>query len=60
MQESEMSLIEAAKQDTELKPYFARMTDRQKDILSGKSQYTGIAAGKARKVADEWAKKFSI
>ena len=60
MQKSEMSLIEEAKQDTELKPYFVRMTERQKEILSGKYQYTGIAAQKARKVADEWAKRFGI
>ncbi|MCK4520697.1 adenylosuccinate lyase [Candidatus Parcubacteria bacterium] len=60
MQESELSLIEAAKQETELKPYFTRMTKRQKDILSGKFKYTGIAAQKAKKVADEWAKRFDI
>ena len=60
MQESEMSLIEAAKRDTELKPYFERMTERQLEILSDPSKYTGIAAKKAIKVADEWATRFGI
>jgi adenylosuccinate lyase len=60
MQKSELSLIEAAKQDAELKPYFARMTDRQLEILSNLSKYIGIAAQKARKVADEWAVKLDI
>lgn len=53
-------LIEIAEKDAELKPYFARMTDRQKEIISGKSKYTGIAAQKAKKVANEWALRFGI
>ena len=54
------SLVEIAEKDAELKPYFARMTDKQKNILSGKSKYTGIAEQKANKVADEWADRFGI
>jgi len=59
-QEKQKPLIETAKQDVELKSYFKQMTDRQLGILSDPSKYTGIAAEKARKVADEWVAKLGI
>ncbi|MCK5044358.1 adenylosuccinate lyase [Candidatus Parcubacteria bacterium] len=48
------SLIEIAREDLELKPYFKSMTKEQKEILSGSRQYTGIASKKAKKVARYW------
>ncbi|MBI2482876.1 adenylosuccinate lyase [Candidatus Uhrbacteria bacterium] len=43
-----------AAEDVELQPYLARMTPRQRAILADPTQYTGIAAAKAVKIADYW------
>ncbi len=48
------SLEEAAFADAEMKPYLDKMTDAQKGILKDPGTYTGIAAKKAKKVAEHW------
>ncbi|MBI4433134.1 adenylosuccinate lyase [Candidatus Uhrbacteria bacterium] len=43
--------------DAELRPYLARMTPRQREMLADPRKYTGIAAAKARKIAEHWQHK---
>lgn len=43
--------------DANLKPYLEKFTVKQMDILENPSKYTGIAAAKAEKIADLWAKR---
>ena len=44
--------------DAELQPYLALMTRYGRDVLSNPSLYTGIAAKKARAVAERWKREF--
>ena len=53
------SLEDVAIGDAEMKPYLAKMTDAQKNILENPASYTGIAAKKAKKVSADWEKRLS-
>ena len=46
--------------DAEIKDYLERMTPYQRQILSNPSLYTGIAAKKAKAVAQHWKQKFGL
>lgn len=46
--------------DTETREYLERMTPYQRQILSNPSLYTGIAAKKARAVAENWKRKLGL
>ncbi|TFG35228.1 MAG: adenylosuccinate lyase [Parcubacteria group bacterium] len=59
-QREKKPLQEIAMADKELKPYFEKMTLRQKGIISDPSLYTGIADQKAKKVATNWARRFNL
>jgi adenylosuccinate lyase len=50
-------LQDVAVSDPELRPYYDRMTDDQRRVLSDPAQYTGIAAQKARSVAERWRER---
>ena len=54
------SLEEVAMADAEMKPYLAKMTDAQKNILKNPSSYAGVAAKKAKKIALDWKAKFGL
>lgn len=47
-------LSEVVKQDEEIRPYLGKMTSEQRNIISHPAAYTGLAAQKARKVAEYW------
>lgn len=53
------SLEEVAMTDSEMKPYITKMTSVQKKILTEPALYTGIAVGKAKKVATSWSRRLS-
>ncbi len=59
-QREKKSLEEIIKTDPEIQPYIEKMTPYQKHILFNSSVYTGIAAKKARKVAETWKQKLNI
>ncbi|MDP3735251.1 MAG: lyase family protein [bacterium] len=46
--------------DVEVKDYLKKMTPYQRQILSSPSLYTGIAAKKARAVAERWKQKLEL
>lgn len=46
--------------DPELADYISNMTPQQRQILPDPSQYTGIAASKAKSVALRWKQKFGL
>ena len=46
--------------DAEMKSYLEKMTPYQRQILSNPSLYTGIAAKKAKAVAQRWKQKFGL
>jgi adenylosuccinate lyase len=53
--ENGKSLYEVASQDSSLSDYFAKFTDREKQILQEPEKYyTGLAAQKALAVHDHW------
>lgn len=54
------SFQEIMRGDAELKPYFRKMTPHQRQILSNPSLYTGIAAKKAKAVAEGWKDKLDL
>lgn len=45
-----------AQNDPELKPYWEKMTDFQKEVIIGPTKYRGIAPEKAVKIAQKWNK----
>jgi adenylosuccinate lyase len=53
-------LEEVLAADPELQPYLEKMKPLQRQILSNPSLYTGIAAQKAKSVAERWQKKFKL
>lgn len=53
-------LEEVFMSDAEMNDYFLRMTPYQRQILSSPSLYTGIAASKAKAVAERWKQKLGI
>ena len=54
------SLREVAMLDQDRQSYFEQMTRHQRQILSDPSLYTGIAAKKARSIAERWRKELRI
>lgn len=54
-QREKKSLQEVAFADPEIVPYLERMSERQRGILANPERYTGIAAAKARNIAEKWA-----
>ncbi len=54
------SLEEVALADAKMKPYLSEMSDAQKGILTNPASYIGIAAKKAKNVADAWKKRLSL
>jgi len=46
--------------DAEIKDYLERMTPYQRQILSNPSLYTGIAAKKAKSVAERWKQQLGL
>ena len=59
-QKDRLTLEDVAGPDPELAPYFARMAERQKRVLANPLQYTGIAAKKARSIAEHWRERLSL
>ncbi len=53
-QREQRSLEEVASNDAEIQEYIKRMTPHQRQILSDPSLYTGIAAKKAKKIAEKY------
>ena len=53
-------LAELIPSDPELQPYMARMTPWQHRVLCNPHFYTGIAAKKARSIAEQWRKELRI
>jgi adenylosuccinate lyase len=43
--------------DANLKPYLEKFTARQIEIINDPSKYVGIAAKKAKNIADLWSKR---
>jgi adenylosuccinate lyase len=57
--ESGKPLYEVASQDTGIADYFAKFTDKEKQILQDpETHYTGLAAQKARSTHDFWSSQF--
>lgn len=54
------ALEEVVGDDAEMKDYPEKMTSHQRQILSNPSLYTGIAAQKARAVAERWKQKLAL
>jgi adenylosuccinate lyase len=50
-------LTEIVLKDQSLKPYLRKFTSKQLEILSDPSKYTGIASGKAERIAALWERK---
>jgi len=48
------------KKDTELKPYFEKFNDEQKELLRDPSKYIGISAEKAKSVCAYWKKELKL
>lgn len=46
--------------DTEMRGYLDKMTPYQRQILSNPSLYTGVAAKKARTIAERWKQKLGL
>ena len=59
-QQTGRPLEEVAVGDAELAPYIERMTPRQRQILANPSLYTGIAARKAKAVAERWTRQLGL
>ena len=53
-QREKKMLEEIVAQDAELASYLERMKPNQRQILSNPSLYTGVAARKAKAIAEEW------
>ncbi|UCD03187.1 MAG: adenylosuccinate lyase, partial [Candidatus Aenigmatarchaeota archaeon] len=53
-------LLDLLFEDPEAKPYLAKLTKAQKDILTNPEKYTGIASKKAESVCSFWEKKLSL
>ncbi|MBU1179688.1 adenylosuccinate lyase [Patescibacteria group bacterium] len=59
-QAKQSSMIQLARIDPGLRPYFSKMTEKQKNILGNPELYTGIAARKAKEVAEYWQRVFRL
>lgn len=54
------ALQEVVVEDTEMREYLEKMTPYQRQILSDPALYTGIAAKKAKAVAERWKQKLGL
>ncbi len=52
--------LELVPRDEELRPYWERLTEAQRDVLSHPERYVGIAPAKTLAVCDEWAKRLGL
>lgn len=59
-QDRNTSLWHVISTDDEMKPYLARMTERQRQLIAEPSLYAGIAAKKALAIAERWKEKFKF
>jgi adenylosuccinate lyase len=59
-QRDRRSLEDIVAADGEMRVYLEKMTSRQRQILSNPSLYTGIAARKARAVAERWKQQLGL
>jgi len=59
-QREDRPLEEVVIRDEELKDYLKKMTPYQREILSNPSLYTGIAAKKAKAIAERWRQKLGL
>jgi adenylosuccinate lyase len=59
-QSEKRPLEKVATADAEMKPYLEKMTPYQRQILATPSLYTGIAAKKAKVVAERWKQKLKL
>ncbi|MGC9318251.1 MAG: lyase family protein [Armatimonadota bacterium] len=59
-QETGRPLGELLQESEELAQYWARLTDRQREIILHPSQYTGIAAQKTRAICDMWEERLGV
>ncbi len=59
-QQTGRPLGELLQASEELADYWARLTDRQRDLILHPSQYTGIAAQKARSICDLWEERLKL
>lgn len=54
-EQEKLSLMDLAMGRLDLQPYFEKLSDRQRKSLLATRNYTGIAAQKARRVAQRWS-----
>lgn len=59
-QQTDRPLGEVLQASEELAGYWSQLTDRQREIILDPSQYTGIAAQKARGICDLWEERLSL
>jgi adenylosuccinate lyase len=59
-QQEMRSLEEIVADDLDMKSYIGKMTPHQSRILSDPSLYTGVAANKAKSIAEGWKKKLGL
>jgi len=59
-QREKRPLEEVVAGDAEMQMYLEKMTPYQRQILSNPSLYTGIAAKKAKAVAERWKQKLGL
>lgn len=59
-EEKGMPLRELLLEKDELKTYWERFTERQRDLLLNPERYTGIAADKTERVVENWKKELGI
>lgn len=59
-EKQEKNLRDLVQEKEELKPYLAKFTKRQMDLLVNPDKYTGIAAKKTEKVVNYWRKELKI
>lgn len=55
-----LTLDEVASDDVETRPYLRKMSAQQREIITNPSCYTGIAARKARAIAERWKARFGL
>lgn len=59
-QQSGRPIRELVSEKEDLKPYWNKMADRQKELLTNPEKYTGIAAKKTEKIVKQWSERLEI
>jgi len=59
-QQSDRPLGAVLQASEELAEYWSQLTDRQRALVLDPTQYTGIAAQKARKICDQWEGRLGL